>query len=79
MSEILERFERIRRNHPARPLVHVPATRSTLTASALWDQSCAYRDALAAWGLGPDSLLIAASGNRAATLALWIALPPGDW
>ena len=73
MSEILERFERIRRDQPGRPLVHVPATRSTLTAYGLWDESCAYRDALAARGLGPDHLVIAAAGNRTATLALWIA------
>jgi len=73
MSEIVGRFARIARDHPARPLVHVPGNRVTWTAENLWDAARTYRDAFAARGLGPDHLLLVASGNRAATLAIWLA------
>ena len=72
-SEIVERFERIRRDRPARPLIHVPATGLSLTADDLWNASLRVRAALDAKGLGPDHLVLAASGNRASTLALWLA------
>jgi long-chain acyl-CoA synthetase len=73
MSEIVERFQRLRHDHPSRPLVHVPATGTSLTADDLSNAAAAYRDALAARGVGADHLLLAATGNRAATIALWLA------
>jgi long-chain acyl-CoA synthetase len=73
LSEIVERFQRITRDQPDRPLVHVPAADRTVTATDLWEASVTFRAALQAGGLGPDHLVVAASGNRPSTLALWLA------
>ena len=73
LSEIVERFERIKRDDPARTLVHVPGSGVSLAAEDLGQISRVFGDRLAASGLGPDRLLLVASGNRAATIALWLA------
>jgi long-chain acyl-CoA synthetase len=73
VSEIVERFQRIRRDRPRRHLVHLPSRRASLTSEDLWASSLGQRASLKAFGLGPGDLVIAATGNRPATLALWLA------
>jgi long-chain acyl-CoA synthetase len=73
MSEIVERFARIRRDTPARRLIHLPIAGTSLTAGDIWDEACAQRSALQKLGLGPDYLLVSAAGNRPSSIALWLA------
>ena len=73
MSEIVERFERLHRETPGRPLIHLPLTRTTLTASDVMAASKQHRRALDRLGLGLDSLVMAAIGNRAAAFPFWLA------
>jgi long-chain acyl-CoA synthetase len=73
LSEIVERFERITRDDPDRPLVHVPGSGVSLTAVDIGQISRVFSERLSSSGLGPDRLLLVASGNRAATIPLWLA------
>ncbi|HEY7499045.1 MAG TPA: class I adenylate-forming enzyme family protein [Vicinamibacterales bacterium] len=73
MSEIVERFERIRRDEPARPLIHAAATGATLTAEDLSALAAAERSRLESLGIGSDHLVLSAAGNRPAAIALWLA------
>ena len=75
MSHIVHAFDRIRRDAPARPLIHVPGpgATATLTAQDLWDLSLAYAAALDARGIDGDHLVISAAGNRPGAVALWLA------
>jgi len=73
VSEIVERFQRIHRDAPDRPLVHLPATSTTLTASDLASASVAHERALARLGLSADTLVMLAFGNRPAVFPFWLA------
>ena len=73
MSEILDRFERIRRDAPGRVLIHAPVSGTTLTAEDIWSFALAERAGLASLGLGSDHLVISAAGNRPGAIALWLA------
>jgi long-chain acyl-CoA synthetase len=73
LSEIVERFDRIRRDSPNRRLIHLPVSSRSLTAAELWELSLSQAGQLAALDLGPDHLIIAATGNRPSALALWLA------
>jgi long-chain acyl-CoA synthetase len=73
VSEIIDRFERVRRDHPTRALIHLPLAGVTLTTDDVWTLAQTYRGLLGSRGLGCDHLVISAAGNRPATLALWLA------
>jgi long-chain acyl-CoA synthetase len=73
LSEIVERFSRIRRDIPNRPLVHLPSIGQSLTADDLWNAALVQRARLEAVGLGKDHLLLSAAGNRPAAISLWVA------
>jgi long-chain acyl-CoA synthetase len=73
LSEIVQRFERIRRDTPDRPLVHHPATGATFTAENLWNAAAQYRRQLAALGLDGEHLIVLIAGNRPAAVSLWLA------
>jgi long-chain acyl-CoA synthetase len=72
VSEIVERFARVRRDAPDRYLVHVPSAGVSLTADMIWEKHLDQHTRLTALGLGPDDLLLCAAGNRAAILPLWL-------
>jgi long-chain acyl-CoA synthetase len=72
-SEIVERFSRIRRDRPDRPLIHLPSIGQSLTADDLWNATLVQRARLQAMGLGKDHLLLSAAGNRPAAVSLWVA------
>jgi acyl-CoA synthetase (AMP-forming)/AMP-acid ligase II len=72
-SEIVEGFNRIRRDSPGRPLVHLPATGTTITADDLSDLASRQLTQLTALGIDQDALVLTVTGNRAAFLSLWLA------
>jgi long-chain acyl-CoA synthetase len=73
VSEIVEQFERLRRDHPGRALIHLPAAARSLTADDVWRSSLAQRARLTGLGIGPDHLVISAAGSRPAAISLWLA------
>jgi long-chain acyl-CoA synthetase len=73
LSEIVERFDRIRRDSPKRFLIHLPAAGESLTAEDIWNASLRQRAQLEALGLGEEHLVISAAGNRPAAVPLWLA------
>lgn len=73
MSDIVERFARVCRDTPERQLVFVPSSGLRLTAGRIRQAALRDRTRLAALGLGPDHLLLCASGNRPALVPLWLA------
>ena len=73
MSEIVERFDRIRRDSPNRRLIHLPAAGASLTADDIWNASLLQRARLESLGLGKEHLVISAAGNRPGAVSLWLA------
>jgi long-chain acyl-CoA synthetase len=73
LSEIVERFDRIRRDSPNRFLIHLPATGVSLTVQDIWTASLLQRTQLEALGLGEEHLVISAAGNRPSAVSLWLA------
>jgi long-chain acyl-CoA synthetase len=79
LSEIVERFDRIRRDSPNRLLIHLPAAGASLSADDIWTAALQQRAELEALGLGSgpglddDHLVISAVGNRSAAVPLWLA------
>jgi long-chain acyl-CoA synthetase len=73
MSEIVERFERIRRDSPNRLLIYLPAAGASLSVEDIWNASRRQRAQLEALGLGEEHLVISAAGNRPAVVPLWLA------
>jgi long-chain acyl-CoA synthetase len=72
-SEILERFNRIVRDEPRRPLIHLPLARRSVTAEELSAAAAEQRVRLAARGVLAGDLLMYAAGNKPEWLALWLA------
>jgi long-chain acyl-CoA synthetase len=73
VSDIVDRFARIHRDAPDRPLVHLPAAATTLTASDLAASSTVHGRALERLGLGPETLVILGFGNLPAVFPFWLA------
>jgi long-chain acyl-CoA synthetase len=73
MSEIVERFSRILRDDPHRPLLHLPSVGATLTAQDLWMRAASIRDRIAGAKLHRDRPLLSLAGNRAESVALLLA------
>src|SRR3954447_2008311 len=71
MSEIVERFSRILRDDPDRPLIHLPGTGLTLTAQDLWSRAASIRDRL--YSADRDRPILSLAGNRAESVALLLA------
>jgi long-chain acyl-CoA synthetase len=73
LSDIVERFDRVRRDSPNRLLIHLPAAGVSLTAEDIWNTALFQRAQLEALGLGEEHLVISAAGNRPAAVSLWLA------
>jgi long-chain acyl-CoA synthetase len=73
MSEIVERFSRILRDTPTRPLIHLPSVGATLTAQDLWTRAAAIRERLSAAKVDRDRPILSLAGNRADSVALLLA------
>lgn len=73
MNAIVERFERLWRDEPSRPLVHLPSLNTTLTTTDLRQVRQRYAAILTSAGIGDGHLIISVAGNRAGFLALLLA------
>lgn len=73
MKAIIERFASVCRADPERPLLHLPATETTLTAAQLAETGRRYQTVLAALGLAAGDLILCAAGNRAGAIPLVLA------
>ena len=73
MNLIVERFRRVLRDSPQRPLIHQPLIGATSSAATLWDGAIAQQTRLQQLGIGYGQLLVYALGNRAEVLSLWLA------
>lgn len=73
MSELYERFDRLRRDQPQRPLIHRAATGDVLTARDLWSLAQVLRDFLAKAGTAAGQPVVSVSGNTATAIALLLA------
>jgi acyl-CoA synthetase (AMP-forming)/AMP-acid ligase II len=72
-SLIVERFDRIRRDAPDRPLIHLPLSKATLTARDIWAGSVQQQAMLTSAGVGAQHLVMLATGNRPEVFSLWLA------
>jgi long-chain acyl-CoA synthetase len=73
MSELLARFAGVRRDNPARCLIHLPGVDSAQTADDIWRAHLRYADRLTALAISPGRLVISALGNSADSVALLLA------
>jgi long-chain acyl-CoA synthetase len=73
VKAIVDRFAGVRRSDPQRPLIHLPTTNRTLTASDVDDRCRQYQHLLASMGIEAGDLVLSASGNRAGTFPLLLA------
>jgi acyl-CoA synthetase (AMP-forming)/AMP-acid ligase II len=73
VKAIVDRFASIRRGDPRRPLIYLPTTNRTLTASDLDHCSQQHQHLLASLGVQAGDLVLFASGNRAGTIPLLLA------
>jgi acyl-CoA synthetase (AMP-forming)/AMP-acid ligase II len=72
-SELVERFDRVRRVAPDRRLVYLPAVGAASTADDLWRTHLRLRAALKRCGLGVNDLVVSAAANRPVALPLLLA------
>ena len=72
-SDILQRFARIRRDTPDRPLIHLPLLNCVVTAQALWEQGDHQRRLLERAGACAGDLVVYAAGNKPELFGAWIA------
>ncbi len=73
MKAIVDRFASLRRGDPQRPLIHLPATDRTITATDLDLRCQQYQDLLTSLGIGVGALVLSVSGNRTGTIPLLLA------
>lgn len=84
-SELIARFEKVRRDRPDRTVLIGLSEQRTLTSTQTWTEYVSMRAALVGAGLDETSLLISIAGNRIAFVPLLmacldarIALMPAD-
>ncbi|MEO8260754.1 MAG: class I adenylate-forming enzyme family protein [Acidobacteriota bacterium] len=73
MNAIVERFARLAREDPDRPLLHLAFSQHTLRASTLWQAHRAHRARLVSLGIAAGDVVLIASGNRASSITLMLA------
>ena len=73
MSELYERFERLRRDDPFRPLVYRAATGEAVTAADLASLALTIRDVLAKAGTAPGQPVVSVAGNTVTGIAALLA------
>ena len=73
MSELVTRFEMVRRDAPGRILIHAPGAGIEWSAEALWQAHQRYAGRLDQIGVGSGDLVLSAAGNTAASVALLLA------
>jgi long-chain acyl-CoA synthetase len=78
VNAIVERFARLVREDPDRPLIHLGSSHKTLNASSLWQTHLAYCVGLTSLGVRSGDIVLIASGNRTASIALMLAAWAND-
>jgi acyl-CoA synthetase (AMP-forming)/AMP-acid ligase II len=73
VSEIVTRFDTVRRSAPGRTLIQLPATGSEWSADDLWQAHQRYAARLTQMGVGSGDLVVSAAGNSAASVAFLLA------
>ncbi|MEO7134242.1 MAG: class I adenylate-forming enzyme family protein [Vicinamibacterales bacterium] len=71
-SEIVEAFDKLRRDRPDRPLIYVPAQQLVITAQNIADAARRMTAALEHLAIDPDGVIISAVGNT--PLLFWLLL-----
>jgi long-chain acyl-CoA synthetase len=74
VSSLVSSFARIVDAVPTRRLIHVPSTRSSLTAHDIWMARASYADVLRTSGISAGDLIVLAAGNRPSYAALFLAV-----
>jgi long-chain acyl-CoA synthetase len=72
-SELVERFDRVRRQAPDRRLLYLPAAGATWTADELWQAHLQLCAALTRNGLRANDLVVSAAANRPEAVPLLLA------
>ena len=72
-SEIVNAFTRLRRDHPHRPLIYVPASRAALSAANIAEGAERVGEALDAAALEPERVILSAVGNAPLAFAVLLA------
>lgn len=72
-SEIVDAFQRLRRDRPGRPLIHLPAEGTSITIEQVEDAALAVARALDSSGIAPRGIVAGAVGNRPGAVALFLA------
>jgi long-chain acyl-CoA synthetase len=73
VKAIIDQFASVCRADPGRPLLHLPATETTLTAAQLAATGRRYQAGLASLGLPAGALILCAAGNRPGAIPLVLA------
>jgi acyl-coenzyme A synthetase/AMP-(fatty) acid ligase len=73
MSELVERFRRLLRDAPDRPLIHHASAGVSWTTAAVAAGARTLEAWLATVDVGADDLVLLATGNRPVTFAAWLA------
>jgi len=73
VSTLVARFADVCRDGPERPLIHLPATGQTLTASAIWKAHEQYAERLSRGGVAEGHVVVSAVGTTASAPALLLA------
>jgi acyl-CoA synthetase (AMP-forming)/AMP-acid ligase II len=73
VNAIVEQFERLWREAPARPLIHLPSSGNTLTADDLQRTRHVYAAAIDRAGLENGHIILSVTGNRPGFFALLLA------
>src|SRR3954463_8650602 len=70
---MLTRFAEIHDAEPTRPIVHLPATATAWSAADIWAAHQRYAGQLTRAAIKPGQLVLSATGNSAASIALLLA------
>jgi long-chain acyl-CoA synthetase len=73
VSAIVSRFAELRHADPRRILIQLPGIDGALSAADIWEAHLDYAQRLTQFGVGPDQLVVSASGNHPASVAFLLA------
>lgn len=72
MSDLVQRFRKVLRSDPGRPLIHIPTTGRVLHAVDIWDAHVVSADRLGDAGVVPRQVVLSAAGNHPAAIGLFL-------
>src|SRR5687768_18398150 len=72
-SEIVEAFDKLRRDQPERKLVYLPARGEALSTVDIWESATRIRHTLRTARVGHGALVLSAVGSHPAAVAILLA------